>query len=143
MSARRTISSTHVMIVSHVVGAVKFAIPTRPATSASHLWSFNKTIVSPVAVKDSSLKAADASTVPPIVLAVLPPTSASSVPTIHSCQVGFVMPIVHQELSLTDKPLFVLLAIARAEHVPIIQAHVPAVILVKDFYRPLETLQAV
>lgn len=142
-SAQGTISSTPVTIVFHVLEDVKFATLTQHVPSASHLLSFNKTTVSLVVAKATSLKAVDALTVLPTVLVAHQTINVSSAPTILSCLVGSVTLLARLEPSPTDKVLFVLLATVLAEHASIIQVHVPVVILAKDFCRRPEMLRVV
>jgi hypothetical protein len=142
-SAQKKTLLTPEMTAFHVLVAVKFATPTPLAQNASLLLYFSKTTALPVVAKVTSLKVADASTVLPTAWAALQTTNVSFARMERFCQAVSVTLLVHLELSLTDRLSSVFPATVHAEHASIIQAHVQAVILEKDFCRQGATHRAV
>ncbi len=123
------------MTAFHALVAVNSAIPTPLAQNASLLSYFNKITALPVVAKVTSLKVADASTVLQTAWAALQTTNVSFARMERFCQAVSVTLPVHLERSLTDRLSSVFPATVHAEHVSIIQVHVQAVILEKDFCR--------
>lgn len=127
MSVQRITSSTPMVNVFHARPVAKPVLPMLLVTSVLLHWFSKRIIVYKDAAKDTSSQAPDVLDAQTTVLDVLQPTNVSTARTISSFKEVLATPHVHPVLLQTEVPSNVLPVTSHAEHVPVIQAHVPAV----------------